>query len=59
MHAIDNESYIRESMGLDVDTYGKLMDAARAAVATAHTTDGFDTEVNHRPAAQQWAVCTP
>lgn len=31
------------------------------AVGQAHTaiSDTFDSEVNNRPSAQQWTVCTP
>lgn len=32
------------------------MDTARIAVEIAHSDDNFNSEVKHRPAAQQWAV---
>ncbi len=33
--------------------------ATGVAVATAFPCDTFEPEVNHRPAVQQWPVCTP
>lgn len=60
MNASNNEYFVRKAMDLDADTYGKLMETARAAVTTAHTADNYsDYKVNHRPAVQQWTVCTP
>ena len=59
MHEINAMKTVYEEMGLDADTYARLMDTARVAVEIAHSDDNFNSEVNHRPAAQQWAVCTP
>lgn len=53
MSAIDNEYFIRKAMNLDAETFGTLMDTACYAVATAHTVDNYNDEVNYRPAAQQ------
>lgn len=47
------------NLGMSTADFGAAALGHVTGVATSVAVPAFESEVNHRPAVQQWPVCTP